>query len=165
MASRCAEWPITWRPVFSPCKKNRCVPFFGTVGFQTTTNAKVREISHFSSQLGSRLNDANQLKLCRSTSAAHKWWKTATVRGGRAAWTVQRYRRMRTRALRLPSRGGGHGAKGAAGSRGAKPVLLPTVTGGPPRVRHAIRDLPDLLAFVMSEALSSRNAPGTPSAK
>jgi hypothetical protein len=32
------------------------------------------------------------------------------VHAGRAAWTVQRYRRVHTRALCLPSRGGGHGA-------------------------------------------------------
>eukprot|EP00964_Phaeocystis_antarctica_P108709 scaffold73255_cov60-Phaeocystis_antarctica.AAC.4 len=47
----------------------------------------------------------------RSEASARKWWKTATVHAGRAAWTVQRYRRVRTRALRLPSRGGGHGVR------------------------------------------------------
>ena len=33
------------------------------------------------------------------------------MRAGRAAWTVQTYPRVRTRALRVPSPGGGHGAR------------------------------------------------------
>ena len=46
------------------------------------------------------------------------------MHAGRAAWTVQRYRRVRTRALCLPSRGGGHGARVRPGA-GRKTCLLP----------------------------------------
>ena len=53
------------------------------------------------------------------------------MHAGRAAWTVQRYRRVRTRALRLLSRGGEHGVRVRPGA-GGKPVLLPN-WWSPPR--------------------------------
>ena len=42
---------------------------------------------------------------------------------GRAAWTVQRHRRVRTRALCLPSRGGGHGARVRTAGCGAENLV------------------------------------------
>ena len=56
------------------------------------------------------------------------------MHAGRAAWTVQRYRRVRTRALCLPSRHGGHGARVRPGA-GRKTCL----SGGRPRGRNPRR--------------------------
>ena len=61
------------------------------------------------------------------------------MHAGRAAWTVQRYRRVRTRALCLPSRGGGHGARVRTAGCGAENLFCYLLTGGRPRGRNPRR--------------------------